>query len=373
MSSCPCNENCSKKRAAAVNVVLEKRTCTSKEIRQIFQEKDLSKYATRKGLEFLSSGDCKLIDCVKSKIDQKPLRFKRLGRLFYSKNVPTYELNDKVLSLLSPLQTRILEKFFRINRKIYHFSMYDLRKMHPNPGNVVAYSINRLAKLGLVENEKLEETDFFVNPYRLSEFSSQHEDVIIEDKVEYIVIKTVHELIMNLFPLNVIVEYADCIRPRSRENITITGGMAFDIFYKFRDPIFNRKYLAVDVYTRIPVTGYIVHSFIKKIEYAKTRTRKKTTNYLKDKTFGMIVFRNATDKAIEIANKNGLRFLRLNDVKIDYKGLREGFAKFRNLLNELKNSSKISAEQFREYQKRWFDDPQDRETLTAYLETKVNK
>ena len=94
---------------------------------------------------------------------------------------------------------------------------------------------------------------------------------------------------------------------------------SFDIFYQFLEPVAGKSYMAVDAYTRIPVTGYMVHSFAKKIEWAKTITQNNTTNYLRDRTYGIIVFRNATRKAIRTANRLGIRFLRLSDLRIDYK------------------------------------------------------
>jgi hypothetical protein len=159
----------------------------------------------------------------------------------------------------------------------------------------------------------------------------QERQAIIDDKTEFAVIKIVHELIMNLYPANIITGYDDRIRPHTQVILTVTGGMAFDAFYQFFDPIAGRNYLAIDVYTRIPVTGYMVHSFTKKIEWAKTVTRKNTTNYLKEKTFGIIVYRNATKNAIKIANRVGIKFLRLTDIKVDYKRLH----------NEIENQNQL--------------------------------
>jgi hypothetical protein len=150
---------------------------------------------------------------------------------------------------------------------------------------------------------------------------THHRD-IVDDKTEYALVKRVHELIMNLYPSNMITKFYDCIRPHTQDTLAITGGMTFDLFYSFFEPVVKRSYLAVDVYTRIPVTGYTVHSFAKKIEWAKTRTRKGSTNYLKDKTHGMIIYRNATRKAIDVAKRLRIKFLRLSDIKVDYKSFR---------------------------------------------------
>lgn len=128
---------------------------------------------------------------------------------------------------------------------------------------------------------------------------------------------------MNLYPLNWITEFKGAIRARTKEALKITGGMTFDIFWEFREPIMGRNFLVIDVYARIPVNDYVVNPFIKNIEWAKTSFRGKPPYYLKDKTYGMIVFRNATRRAIELANKHKIRFIRLSDIKVDYDNLRK--------------------------------------------------
>lgn len=323
---CPCKEPCEIKKAKrpiAVNLILQNEICTAGELRKFLPKSGLGTYATRKSIEFLSSGNCKLIGVFKSPVNDKELQLGRHGKLFFKKTVSATTLRAKMVDLLTPLQRRILDKFTRVNRRIYYFSMYDLRKLLPYPGNVVEYSVNRLTKLGLINKLNLKQTTFYVHPLRLTKLVKQGKIAIIDDELEFALIKVVHELIMNLYPPNSMRGYHDCIRPRTPEVLAITGGMTFDIFYQFLEPFAGRNYLAVDVYTRIPVSGYIVHSFMKKIEWAKTRSRTKDTNYLKDKTFGFIVFRNATPRAITLANKFGIRFLRLSNIKVDYKKLRK--------------------------------------------------
>ncbi len=274
-------------------------------------------------MEFLASGGCDLIDVYKPQNEQKPLRFGRKGKLFYVKTIDEIELLSVILTLLAPLQKRILDKFTLLNRRIYYFSLYELKKLNASSGVEVDYAVERLTKLGLLARISIGTTDIFVKPPLVPKLELQMEEVLICEKIEFSLIKKVHELIMNLYPLNVITAYTDCIRPRTQETLTITGGMTFDLFYRFFEPIAGKSYLAVDIYTRIPVTGFTVYSFAKKIEWAETRTRKGSTNYLKEKTHGMIIYRNASKNAITIANKLGIRFLRLRDVKADYKSLRK--------------------------------------------------
>ena len=152
---------------------------------------------------------------------------------------------------------------------------------------------------------------------------SEETSIIVNDLAEFSVIKIVHELIMNLYPPNIMFSYDNTIRPRKRETLKITGGMTFDLFYRFRENVIEKKFFAVDVYTRYPVTGYSVNSFVKKIEWAKTFEKDKFANNLAGNTYGMIVFRIATPGAIRKANSLGIRFLRLSDLKINFKELYE--------------------------------------------------
>ena len=318
---CPCEDMCKQKRKTPVNLIIEKGACTARDLHYLLDGK-LGTYALRSSMEYLSTGKCKLVGVYGLDADQKPPQFGKRGRLFYSRAFPPTFLNSAVVGLLAPLQKRLLDKFSSLNKQIYYFSMYDLRRIVPSSGTEVDYALKRLVKLGLLSKMNSSEIDFFVEPIHVSRFTNEEKQAIIDNKTEYAIVKIVHELIMNLYPANVISSYHDRIRPHTQDILTVTGGMSFDIFYQFFDPIAGKNYMAVDVYTRIPVTGFMVHSFAKKIEWAKTVTRKNTTNYLRDKTYGIIVFRNATRKAITIANRLGIRFLRLSDIKINYKATR---------------------------------------------------
>jgi hypothetical protein len=119
--------------------------------------------------------------------------------------------------------------------------------------------------------------------------------------------------------LRLITEFKGALRPRTGKVIKKTGGMTFDIFYEFNEAIGKKQFLAIDVYTRIPANGWAVFAFLNKIKWAKTQTE----YGLKGKTFGMIVFRNATPGAIEIAKKHQIRFINLSNLKIDYRDIRE--------------------------------------------------
>jgi hypothetical protein len=307
----------------AVNLVLERGLCTSNELRQELQERGVGKSVIRKSVEFLSANQCKRVETLIWKAEKKPLRFPKHGKLFYRKNIRNDLKTERILSLLTPLQTRILEKFSKQHRSTYYFSLYDLRKLVPYAGNSVEYTISRLSKLGLVEMVALGGFAFFTEPKNTNLLRSRTREIILEDKVEFAIVQRVHELIMNLYPLGLIMNLKAAIRPHTEEVLRLTGGMTFDIFYEFREPVMGKKYLAVDVYSRIPVNGYVVNSFLKKLEWAKTGGRKRPDYSLRNKTYGMIVFKNSTRKGIDLANEHGIRFIRLADTKINYDDLRK--------------------------------------------------
>ena len=57
---CPCELDCKQKRATAVNLVLEKGTCTAKDFRDFLDGK-LGVHALRGSMEYLCTGQCKLV------------------------------------------------------------------------------------------------------------------------------------------------------------------------------------------------------------------------------------------------------------------------------------------------------------------------
>jgi hypothetical protein len=320
---CPCPVACHQRRAMAVNFILKKESCTSNELRLELRDKGIGTSVIRKSIEFLSSNQCRKVETLYWKAGNKILQFPKHGRLFYRKNIGSGSKTERVLGLLTPLQVGILKKFSKLHQSIYYFSLYDLRRLMPSAGNSVDYAVDRLTKLDLIKAIALGGFDIYTEPKNTDKLRAEEREVIVENKVEFAVIHRIHELMMNLYPLHLITNLHEAVRPHTKEALSRTGGMTFDIFYEFREPIMDKKFLAIDVYSRIPVNGYVINSFLKKIEWAKISIRGRITYNLRDRTFAMIVFRNSTRKAIDIANKHGIRFIRLADAKIDYKALRK--------------------------------------------------
>ena len=68
-------------------------------------------------------------------------------------------------------------------------------------------------------------------PNNLERLIDEEQNVLDSDRLEFKTIKTVHEIIMNLYPPNLISRYRGAIRPTGQETLKVTGGMTFDIFY----------------------------------------------------------------------------------------------------------------------------------------------
>jgi len=313
---CPCDIDCKNRRKDAINIMLQNQILTSTEIKKKLETEGFGTYAVRKSLEFLGKNECQYVDVLKLK-DGRVARFKKHGRIFFVKSLSKRRQVRFVKDCLTNLQRNMLIKFTRHNRRIYYFSLYEMKKLLPYQGNSIEYSLKKLLGLGLIEEILIEKTKFFVTPNRLDRLIQENQTVLENDRLEYKTIKAVHEIIMNLFPPNLISKYRGAIRPKDSETLSLTGGMTFDIFYKFNSEVMNKSFFAIDVYTRIPVNGYVINSFLKKIEWAIRRRKKNVEKVLIGKTYGLIIFKMATPKAIRIANEKGLRLIRLSDIKLN--------------------------------------------------------
>lgn len=311
-------------RDTVVKVIGKFEVCTARELRMALAENGFGVSAIRRSYNLLDSGACKSIGVLKCVNGNKRVQFPKHGKVYFLKAIADETLRSKILSLLTSLQKRILQMLGKHNKKVYYFSLYELRKLLPYAGASVDYAVKRLASLDLIRTVEMKNTKFCCEPQNASRLKSEKRDVVAEDKTEFLAINTIHELIMNLYPTDTIEYLGGAIRPSARDLrvVKLACGMSFDIFYKFKEPMKNKSFLAIDVYTRIPVTGYVINSFLKKVEWAKDTVRTKTTYGLRGRTYGMIIFRNATKKAIEIANNNNISFIRLSKVKIDYDALK---------------------------------------------------
>lgn len=322
IQKCPCElltEECKDKRDIAVNVVLQRGFCSANELKTVLSDEGLGKSATRKSLNFLNAKKCPVVAVLEGFENKRKLQFKGQGRVYYRTDLPRMRLYEIIVALLTPLQRDILDKLSKQHKNIYYFSIYELKKLLPFTGASINSAVSKLAELDLVKLIEVDRIRFYTKPENVERLNGDIRKAIIDDKAEYEVIKRIHELVMNLYPLHWIKNLKGAIRPATTEVLKVTGGMTFDIFYEFNEPAGEKRYLAVDVYTRIPVNGYVVNSFLKKIEWSGTgKHTGASAGRLGGRTFGMIVYRNANQMAINIANRRGIRFIHPSRIKIDY-------------------------------------------------------
>lgn len=310
---CPCKLSCNERREVSVRAVLERGILTANEVRSVLTEAGFGVSATRRNLEFLSSAQCKKIEILRGR-KKRIIQFKNQGRVYIAKWTPEDIIRQKTLSLLSPLQMGIIQKLRMQNKRIYYFSGYELRKLLPFAGFSVICALNKLIELRLVKEIKAGRNRFYLEPKNAKLLRRHLLEALVKERTEYEAAKKVHELVMEIYPKKLLKGLKGTLRPREPSILKITGGMAFDIFYELNEPPGYERFVAIDVYTRIPVNGYVVNSFLKKIDWASG---------LSSRTFGIIVFKNANRKAFEIANRNGINFLQLSKLRIDFQHVQE--------------------------------------------------
>jgi hypothetical protein len=338
--SCDGVSSCTGLRKDAVSLFIDQSIWTANELKHELQEK-LGLAAIRGSLKFLAAGKCPWItawNCIES---DKPVRFKRHGRVFALTAVSEIAVSEKLKTLLTKLQKKVLNSLEYYDRKPHYLSLYDLRRILPHPGNEVEFAASRLHDFGLAKSIKTDGTTYYCLPGRLNWMKDHLQEAIAKDKAEYQVVSTLAGLFRSLYPRGVLVKTKGVIRASKRdpEVLKSTGGMTFDIVYEFKAPIMGRRFIVVDVHSRIPVTEYVVNSFMNKILWARRgatplnapKEDAEEKNYpLRNKTFGMIVFRRATQEAITIANANNLSFIRIKELGINYAKLFEQIVTQRN-------------------------------------------
>jgi len=338
-TECPCAKSCEGVAACtglrkdAVSLFSDQIIWTAKELKHELQEK-LGLAAIRGSLEFLAADKCSWITAWKCIGSGKPVRFKRHGRVFALKAVSEIAVSEKLKTLLTKLQKKVLNSLEYYDNKPRYLSLYDLRRILPHPGNEVEFAASRLHDFGLAKSIKTDGTTYYCLPSRLNWMKDHVQEAAAKDKAEYQVISTIAGFFRSLYPRGVFVKTKGVIRASKRdpEVLKSTGGMTFDIVYEFKAPVMGRRFFAVDVHSRIPVTEYVVTSFLNKIWWARRgatplkdpKEDDEERNYpLRNKTFGMIVFRRATQEAINIANANNLSFIRIRELGINYTKLLE--------------------------------------------------
>lgn len=304
---CPCKVNCIEKREQAANVVINKGICSANEIKEALSKAGIGKSVQRKSIKFLQEGKCKKVLTVGGGTSNK-IVFRNQGQIFYLKGTSEKAILEKKRSCIPLLQRSIIEKLENQDKKIYYFTNYEIKKLLAYQASFIDYSLKRLEKLGLIKSVEKEKIFFYCLPSKYTKLVSNLDELVYVDKTEFLTTQKIHELVMHFYPKMMIMDYRGALRPRTSEVLRKTGGMTFDIFYELQNPILEKKYIVLDLYSRIPLNGFIVNTFIKKIEWSRN---------LKNRAFGIIIYRDIKSrKALTIANNNKILCTHLDELHI---------------------------------------------------------
>jgi len=276
----------------------EKKIISSRELMsKLVNEKGLGREAARKKLHFLHHIDkrknisrfgCRYIDIVRnlsmhSFAPEAVIFFRNKNRVFFSKDVSREEIYDVVEALLSDVQKDILEI---MRSKVFstgYFSSYEIKKLTPERGDVVSKGVNRLLEIGFLKRHKISSRlprlafgrgrkylDFYTTIENAALFLSQKVDAVIDEVTEIGVLRHIQRLFMDTKDGLHVRSFKGTMRPKEKRLVGQVRGMSFDIVLPLQKRYDDKRFLAIDVYTRFPVTSEVINRFSEKIEKSKT-------------------------------------------------------------------------------------------------------
>ena len=200
-------------------------------------------------------------------------------------------------------------------------SSLDLGRLMFHNTQKIDYSVTHLRNRGLI---KIVEADGIVHYFPSEGLRCSRKkirEIAINDKIEGAIIQIVRESLQQLFPDALATERERASGSHDRRH--------FDIFLEFKTPVMSKQFISVDVYANIPVTEYIVQSFIRKIRFTRNETgpsgeEAENARYpLRGKTLGMIICTNASQEAVDAARKHDISLLSFMDIHIDLNQIRK--------------------------------------------------
>lgn len=331
--SCKGIGGCVWTRKDAVGLFETKRILSAKEIEIALKDRGLGLSARRKSIGFIATDNaCAWVKMITCRSENKPLRPKIPGRIFGRRDVSENEISETMKNWLTKNQKRLLQTFEYYDKRIHYLSLYDLRRLLPYTGRDIEFALTRLYDFRQVEMVKRKITPYYCLPKSANWLRSHIEEVELEDNLEFKAIFSFQGRIISLYPPGLLRRIKGIVRPSSPEILRITRGMSFDIIYEFTTPIHGCNFFAVDIHPRIPITEFVVRSFMRKIrsnptaqmhEEPSSSSNCNAETILENNTLGMIVYRHATKEALNYANANHVRLIKLREVGIDYDKLKE--------------------------------------------------
>ncbi len=217
---------------------------------------------------------------------------------------------------LNRLQSQIFEKVAYYSKTDHFLSSQDLKRMMPNKKHEIESAVTRLQNLGFIKTARTEGTFHHCPFSKLEQLRGQKNAIVAGLRIERMILRKVRLAVQRIYP--------EALLTNSETLTGLDKSRHFDIVFEFKSPILDRQFLAVDVYTKIPVTDYIVRSFARKIRWTRTLTpsndedAENSRYLLRDRTLGIIVCNKANRKAVDAALEYGISLLSFSDLYIDY-------------------------------------------------------
>jgi hypothetical protein len=222
---------------------------------------------------------------------------------------------------VTKVQSQVLETVVNYSRGAHFLSLRDLGRLIPQQTKKIDHSVAYLRNQGLIKTVEADGIIHYCSSEELKRLRKKMRDIVLDDRIEREIVQTVREFLQQLYP--------DALKIERVHPVGLHESRRFDIILEFKAPIMSKQFIIVDVYTKIPVTKYIVQSFIRKIKWTRNETKfsdNETRNScygLRGKTLGMIICNNASQEAVSVAREYNISLLRLSEIHIDYNRIRK--------------------------------------------------
>lgn len=270
--------------------------------------------------------------------DDKIIYFKGRNRLFFSRFTNPLQIRVMIRKLLSTVQRWLLKSFEKELFGSYYLSSYKLRKLTPYPADHMRFSLERLLDLGLLKAQKVDismihkspqrvmdiseivrglkdglfkkarqfpsayELSFYMTPRQEEQIKEFKRSMVKEELIEHETVKQVYMRILQRYKRSLKL-YG--MRTRDPRLLKLFRGYSFDTCCSSRRRQFGgKRLLAVDVYTRLPLSEAIVCAFARKVDstgcYGRIYTRECHSNL-----------------ALKLCKKHGIHLIYLKNTTVD--------------------------------------------------------
>ncbi|MGA2308187.1 MAG: hypothetical protein ABSG57_01400 [Candidatus Bathyarchaeia archaeon] len=121
---------------------------------------------------------------------------------------------------------------------------------------------------------------------------------------------------MKVYPSGLVKWDEDILRLGSDESLALAKGLSFDAFLHFEQPVKDKQFMAIDVYTRFPVGNKVALNFCRKVRHVGN-------------AFGLLLAKSdmATNRASFVCKNNEVGFATIEDLGTNYNEIRASVQK----------------------------------------------